>query len=191
MSKPSAVNENTELLGSNANNIINNANRQHMIPGHITQLSGQQTLQQQQGYGRWNMQQSVDGGIHQTVTMQQNLAASIAGMNLGNEEQQNILRGGLQISNTNHQGVYNNKMDFRSSSENSNHTGSKRSTGNANNSGGSGGSVIANYNYVKENNTFNNLQTHYQQPQLTNQQNNNNKNNNNANQTHTQSNNKQ
>ena len=182
MSKPSTVNENTELLGSNANNMINNANRQHMIPGHVTQLSGQQTLQQQPGYGRWNMQQSVDGSIHQTVTMQQNLAASIAGMSLNNEEQQNIMRG----VNTNHQGLYNNKMDSRSSSENSNHTGSNSSAGHANNSGGSGGSVIANYNYVKENNTFNNLQTHYQQQQLTNQHNNNNNNNNNANHHHHQ-----
>ena len=98
MSKPSNEN-NQDLLGSNANNIINNANRQQMIPGHITQLSGQQTLQQQQGYGRWNMKQSVDGGIHQTVTMQHKLAASIGGMNLNNEEHHNIMRG----VNTNHQ----------------------------------------------------------------------------------------
>ena len=107
--------------------------------------------------------------------MQQNLAASIAGMNLNNEEQNMIGRG------SSNQGVYNNKMDSRSSSENSNHSGSNNSTGGHNNvnnvSGGSGGSVIANYNYVNQNNTFNNLQTQFQQQQISNQQNNNNKNN--------------
>ena len=169
MSKSSNINENTDLFG---NNMINNANRHNMIPGHVTQLGQQQ--QQQQGYGRWNMQQSVDGSIHQTVTMQQNLASGIAGMNIINDEQ-NMIRGGLQ----NHHGGYNNKMDSRSSSENSNHTGSNSSSaGNANisSSGGSGGSVIANYNYVNQNNTFNNLQTQFQQHQITNQQNNNNNN---------------
>ena len=170
------VNENTtDLMGSNANSAFNNANRQHMIPGQI--MGQQPNLPQQQVYGRWNMQQqSVDGQIQQTVTMQQNLAASIAGMNLNNEEQHMIGRG------SNNQGVYNNRMDSRSSSENSNHSGSNNSTGghtNQNNgSGGSGGSVIANYNYVNQNNTFNNLQTQFQQQQITNQQNNNNKNNN-------------
>merc|ERR1712061_115170 len=108
--------------------------------------------------------------------MQQNLAASIAGMNLNNEETQKMMRG------SNNQGVYNNKMDSRSSSENSNHSGSNNSTGghtNVNNSsGGSGGSVIANFNYVNQNNTFNNLQTQFQQQHITNQQNNNKNNNN-------------
>ena len=171
--KASNVNETTELLGSNANNMINNVNLQHMIPGHVTQLSQQQ--QPQQGYGqRWNniQHQSIDGSIHQTVTMQQNLAAGIAGMNMNNEEKA-LIRGSYQNS----QGVFNNKMDSRSSSANSNHTGSNTSTGNAN-SGGSGGSVIANYNYVNQNNTFNNLQTQFQQQQIANHQQNNKNNNN-------------
>ena len=176
MSKSSnGVTENTnDMIGSNVNNTFNNGNRHNMIPGQI--MNQQQNLPQQQVYGRWNMhQQSVDGGIQQTVTMQQNLAASIAGMNLNNEEQNMIGRG------SSNQGVYNNKMDSRSSSENSNHSGSNNSTGGHNNvnnvSGGSGGSVIANYNYVNQNNTFNNLQTQFQQQQISNQQNNNNKNN--------------
>ena len=144
-----------------------------MIPGHVTQLSQQQ--QPQQGYGqRWNniQHQSIDGSIHQTVTMQQNLAAGIAGMNINNDEKA-LIRGSYQNS----QGVFNNKMDSRSSSANSNHTGSNASTGNAN-SGGSGGSVIANYNYVNQNNTFNNLQTQFQQQQIANHQQNNKNNNN-------------
>ena len=178
MAKPENLpNENTnDLMGSNGNSTYNNANRQHMVPGHNMMGVQQNLHQQQQNYGRWSMQQqSVDGGIQQTVTMQQNLAASIAGMNLNNEETQKMMRG------SNNQGVYNNKMDSRSSSENSNHSGSNNSTGghtNVNNSsGGSGGSVIANFNYVNQNNTFNNLQTQFQQQHITNQQNNNKNNN--------------
>ena len=177
MSKSSLVNENTGLLGSNSNNIITNAtNRHSMISGHVTQL-GQQT-RQQQNYGRWNLQHSVD----QAITRQHHLAAGIAGINLNNEDQ-NMIRGGLHTTNANnHQGFYNsNKMDSRSSSANSSLASSNSSsTGNANitSSGSSGGSVIANYNYVNQNNNFNNLQTQFQQQQLANQQNKSNNNNN-------------
>ena len=181
MAKSSIVNENTELLGPNANNAMANTitNRQQ-IPGQISQFNQQTQRQQQQLFGRWNLQQPTEEPTNQQRTgiLQQNLSAGLAAMNLNSEEQDKT-RGGnhQQNSNNSNHGIQNNKMDSRSSSASSNYGSSSvsSSTGNANaaiSTGGSSGSVIANYNYVNQNNTFNNLQTQFQKQLTTNQQNN-------------------